>query len=60
MKSCIMVTICPPTIYEEELNEISFSKFLQRVDSKIWRLHLQSVTVGFLFDLTISEMRKIK
>jgi len=55
-----MVTICPPTIYEEELNEISFSKFLQRVDSKIWRLHLQSVTVGFLFDLTISEMRKIK
>ena len=31
------------TRLEEVLNEISFSRFLEDVDSKIWRLHLQRV-----------------
>jgi len=31
------------TRLEEVLNEISFSRFLEEVDSKIWRLHLQRV-----------------
>jgi hypothetical protein len=26
---------------EEELSEISFSRVLEQVDSKIWRVHLQ-------------------
>jgi hypothetical protein len=28
------------TTLQEELNEISFSRFLEQVDSKIWRVHL--------------------
>ena len=30
-------------INKEVLNEISFSRFLEQVDSKIWRLHLQVI-----------------
>jgi hypothetical protein len=28
---------------QEVLNEISFSRILEQVDSKIWRVHLQRV-----------------
>jgi hypothetical protein len=29
------------TTFQEELNEISFSRVLEQVDSEIWRLHLE-------------------
>ena len=40
---------------QEELNEISFSRFLEQVDSKIWRLHLQRIRVRFVNDLKIHD-----
>jgi hypothetical protein len=32
---------------QEVLNGISFSRFLEQVDSKIWQLHLQRVKAAF-------------
>jgi hypothetical protein len=32
--------------FQEVLNEISFSRFLEQVDSKIWRVHLLIFDVG--------------
>jgi hypothetical protein len=40
---------------EEVLNEISLSRFLEQVDRKIWRVHLQSMYASLYHDLFISD-----
>ena len=46
-------------INKEVLNEISFSRFLEQVDSKVWRVH-QSRSCKLILDLMITEGNKQK
>ena len=41
--------------FQEVLNEISFSRFLEQVDSKIWRVHLLILGLRQLWEMTITE-----
>ena len=45
---------------QEVLNEISFSRFLEQVDSKIWRVHLLLYDSELISKLTITERKQQK
>jgi len=42
------------TTLQEVLNEIVFSRFLEQVDSKIWRLHLLIFNGEMIWELMIT------
>jgi len=46
-------------ILQEELNEISFSRFLGQVDSKIWRVHLLIINTETIWELMITERKEV-